>query len=668
MTINIRQFKATLALCVCIALFSGLAASDASAQTTAFTYQGKLVDNGAPANGLYDFTVTLWNAVTNGSQIGSTSALLNTPVVDGIFTVTLDFGAGAFTGANRFLEIGVKLSGNPIINPTLLTPRQQVLSTPYAIKSLGSMSADSLSVSCVNCITSSQIASVSGGAVSGAIPVASVPAGSGNYIQNSLAQQASSNFNISGNGTAGGTLSANSVNSTTQYNLSGNRVLSNAGTNNLFAGVTSGIANTTGNNNAFFGASAGDSNTTGNGNAFFGSLAGQANLAGSLNSFFGSNAGQGNVSGANNSFFGTNAGFTSTGNSNSFFGSSAGRNNNGGFNNSFFGKEAGFNNSGANNAFFGVTAGFSNGSNDNSFFGASAGQSNTTGASNSFFGRNAGLVSATGNGNSFFGKGAGLNNDTGGNNAFVGLDAGANNTTGGFNAFLGTSAGISNDIGSNNTVIGADVAASNLSNATAIGYRAAVSQSNSLVLGSIAGVNGAASDTKVGIGTAAPSERLTVKTPTGRYGVIHTDGTITLGSFVGGAANGGYIGTKSNHPLHFFTNNGPAAVTLETTGFLRLNNVDAGGSLNLCLGPSNHISFCSSSLRYKTDMQSFAGGLDIVRRQNDYLTREQPTRGDSHAYMATERECGAGPNNKLHLSRQARGRWVARQRCLRFPV
>src|SRR2546430_3979611 len=66
--------------------------------------------------------------------------------------------------------------------------------------------------------------------------------------------------------------------------------------------------------------------------------------------------------------------------------------------------------------------------------------------------------------------------------------------------------------GGNNTIIGAnaDVGTNNLTNATAIGANASVTQSNSLVLGSINGVNGASSDTKVGIGTPAPAQRLQV--------------------------------------------------------------------------------------------------------------------------------------------------------------
>ena len=41
-----------------------------------------------------------------------------------------------------------------------------------------------------------------------ALAAADIPAGSGNYIQNTSSQQATSNFNISGNGTIGGTLTA----------------------------------------------------------------------------------------------------------------------------------------------------------------------------------------------------------------------------------------------------------------------------------------------------------------------------------------------------------------------------------------------------------------------------------------------------------------------------
>src|SRR5262249_25068267 len=150
-------------------------------------------------------------------------------------------------------------SGNPGELPTLLTPRQLVTSTPYAIKSLGAVSADSLSVSCVNCITSNQIAGLDGSKITGTISVSSIPPGSTNYIQNTTSQQASSNFNISGTG------KADTIDVTTQYNLGGARILSNAGTNNTFVGTSTGLTNS-GTTNTFVGSSAGQSNTTGGGN------------------------------------------------------------------------------------------------------------------------------------------------------------------------------------------------------------------------------------------------------------------------------------------------------------------------------------------------------------------------------------------------------------------
>src|SRR5262245_694174 len=102
---SIRTFDRIRLFLLAALLFNTILseATSAFAQTTSFTYQGKLADNGAPINALYDFVFTLWDAQTNGNQIGSQVTVQNSAVVDGIFTVTLDFGAGAFNGANRFL-------------------------------------------------------------------------------------------------------------------------------------------------------------------------------------------------------------------------------------------------------------------------------------------------------------------------------------------------------------------------------------------------------------------------------------------------------------------------------------------------------------------------------------------------------------------------------------
>src|SRR6267142_1664180 len=82
------------------------------AQSTAFTYQGRLNDSGGPASGSYDLRFAIFDAVTNGSV--AAGPLINAPtdVSNGLFTVTLDFGANAFPGADRWLEIGARTNGS----------------------------------------------------------------------------------------------------------------------------------------------------------------------------------------------------------------------------------------------------------------------------------------------------------------------------------------------------------------------------------------------------------------------------------------------------------------------------------------------------------------------------------------------------------------------------
>src|SRR2546422_2819926 len=263
-----------------------LCAVTALAQTTSFTYQGRLTDGGTPANANYDLQFTVWDALSSGTQQPQPSPVTvarnAVAVSSGIFTVQLDFGATAFPGADRFLEISARPSG--VGSFTTLAPRQPITSTPYAIRSLNASSAD-------------------------AVTVNGVPGGSGNYIQNNPpSQQSGANFNISGNGTAGGTLSANIVNAATQYNIGGTGafLITNGGLN-TFVGVDSGQANTSGVENSFFGRSAGVNNKVGSSNSFFGYVAGAANMTGAGNSIFGSFAGNSNFAGGKNSLFGSNS-------------------------------------------------------------------------------------------------------------------------------------------------------------------------------------------------------------------------------------------------------------------------------------------------------------------------------------------------------------------------
>lgn len=78
-----------------------------------------------------------------------------------------------------------------------------------------------------------------------------------------------------------------------------------------------------------------------------------------------------------------------------------------------------------------------------------------------------------------------------------------------------------------------------------------------------------ATDGNIGIGTSATDVRLLIHTPSGYPGWRHTDGVMTLGSYLGASASGatgGWLGTVSNHDLHFFTNNGQPSQTIKPNG------------------------------------------------------------------------------------------------------
>jgi predicted outer membrane lipoprotein len=97
-------------------------------QTTAFTYQGQLRDGGTNANGTYMMIFKLYDTASSGNQIGS--AITDSPTLaNGLFSVNLDFGAGAFNGSARWLDITV--TNGP--DTQTLTPRVQVLPSPYAL-------------------------------------------------------------------------------------------------------------------------------------------------------------------------------------------------------------------------------------------------------------------------------------------------------------------------------------------------------------------------------------------------------------------------------------------------------------------------------------------------------------------------------------------------------
>ncbi len=135
---------------------------------TSFTYQGQLKQSGILVTASCDLQFSLWDASSAGTQIGTTQTKTGVSVANGLFTIPdLDFGAGAFDGAARWLALAVRCpTGSGSFAP--LDPRQALTPAPYALYAA-------------------------------------------NAVQNGTAQQTGANFNIDGNGTAGGTLSAGKV-------------------------------------------------------------------------------------------------------------------------------------------------------------------------------------------------------------------------------------------------------------------------------------------------------------------------------------------------------------------------------------------------------------------------------------------------------------------------
>jgi len=146
MTRRIRVIAIMLVCAASIATLAGASARQAHAAPTidtaspgapavtigsGFTYQGRLTVSNNPANGQFDLRFTLFDALTGGNQIGPQISVTNQTVTDGLFTVVLDFGPTAFAGDARYLQLEVRQAGGGTY--TLLSPRQSLTGTPYAL-------------------------------------------------------------------------------------------------------------------------------------------------------------------------------------------------------------------------------------------------------------------------------------------------------------------------------------------------------------------------------------------------------------------------------------------------------------------------------------------------------------------------------------------------------
>ncbi|HEY0461798.1 MAG TPA: hypothetical protein VGC97_21885 [Pyrinomonadaceae bacterium] len=174
----------------------------AIAQTTAFTYQGKLTDNGAAQN-TYQMQFALFDAAAGGSQIGGTMTNSSVAVNQGVFTVQLDFGASVFTGADRFLQISVRRNASETY--TILSPREKIASSPYSVRTLSAAQADvSLDSNKLGGVLASEY-------------VTNATVGS-SFIKNAATLQ-TANFNINGNGFVGGNFGVGTTSPTSKFQV-----------------------------------------------------------------------------------------------------------------------------------------------------------------------------------------------------------------------------------------------------------------------------------------------------------------------------------------------------------------------------------------------------------------------------------------------------------------
>ncbi|HEY0378388.1 MAG TPA: tail fiber domain-containing protein [Pyrinomonadaceae bacterium] len=180
------------------------------------------------------------------------------------------------------------------------------------------------------------------------------------------------------------------------------------------------------------------------------------------------------------------------------------------------------------------------------------------GTQNTIVGQQAGLNN-TGINNAFFGTVAGQMN-TGEENSFFGSASGQLNSSGEDNSFFGRVAGLHNTTGSFNSFFGMDSGLTNQtgSNNTLLGYHADLGASN-----------------------------LNYATAIGSEAIVSNSNSVVLGR---------------------------SSDTVRIPGKLILSTLGSAGSTTLCRNATKQIATCSSSLRYKTMVRPFTGGLELVKR------------------------------------------------------
>lgn len=217
----------------------------------------------------------------------------------------------------------------------------------------------------------------------------------------------------------------------------------------------------------------------------------------------------------------------------------------------------------------------------------------TTGSQNTTIGEESLRSNTSGNLNTGNGAHALYNNSTGSGNTASGYNSLQSNTTGNYNTGVGY-----------NTQTG-----SGITNATTIGANAIATTSNSLVLGSINGQNGATASTKVGIGTTAPNAILEVKA-LNPAAPTNTEGLLIPRINVFPATNP----TAAQHGMQVFLT---TAVGTQQPGFYYWDNpttswVGIGGSAT-----GNNWALAGNTVNATTDFMGSTNDADVIFKRNN---------------------------------------------------
>lgn len=130
---TIAAFGVLVALPLPFVLASAPVLAQAPSAST-ITYQGRLLDDHLPASGLFDMRFQLNQSPNHNDPVGPAIELTEVPVEQGVFSVLLDFGPGAFDGNPRFLSIAVRAAGASSYDQ--LEPRQALTAAPTALYAL----------------------------------------------------------------------------------------------------------------------------------------------------------------------------------------------------------------------------------------------------------------------------------------------------------------------------------------------------------------------------------------------------------------------------------------------------------------------------------------------------------------------------------------------------